>query len=67
VHDSWARFLEFFDALPVPKRLVAYSKFATTHYAVDGTYRAGDWLLFGAETHGLPPGVRAGGSGRRAG
>lgn len=58
VHDSWAAFLAEFDAWPEPKRLVAYSKFAKQHYAVDSTYRAGDVLLFGAETHGLPDGVR---------
>lgn len=58
VHDGWAQFLEYFDALPQPKRLVAFSKFSQHHYAVDGTYRAGEWLLFGAETHGLPEGVR---------
>ena len=57
-HGSWEKFLSFWDALPAPKRLVAYSKFAATHYAVGGTYHPGDWILFGAETHGLPVGVR---------
>jgi hypothetical protein len=57
-HASWPAFLEHFDVQPRPKRLVAYSKFALTHYAVDGTYQPGDYLLFGAETHGLPDTVR---------
>ena len=59
MHDSWTAFLHHFDAAPEPKRLVAYSKFAERHYAVDGTYRPGDVLLFGAETHGLPASVRS--------
>lgn len=57
VHESWQHFLAAFDSWPEPKRLVAYSKFARQHYAVDGTYKRGDTLLFGAETHGLPDGV----------
>lgn len=59
VHDSWAAFLAVYDSHTGPKRLVAYSKFATRHYAVDGTYLPGDFLLFGAETHGLPDCVRS--------
>jgi tRNA (cytidine/uridine-2'-O-)-methyltransferase len=57
VHKSWQEFLASFDSWPEPKRLVAFSKFARQHYAVDETYRRGDTLLFGAETHGLPDGV----------
>lgn len=54
VHDGWEQFLEAYDSLPEPRRLVAFTKFASKNYAIDGTYRAGDMLLFGAETHGLP-------------
>ena len=54
VHPGWAEFLEAYDCLPSPKRLVAFTKFASTHYAMDGTYKPGDMLVFGAETHGLP-------------
>lgn len=54
VHPSWTEFLDVYDGLPKPKRLVAFSKFASKHYAVEGTYKPGDMLVFGAETHGLP-------------
>ena len=77
-------FYAFYQGLPLPKRLMAFSKFGTTHYASDGErhqpssgiskfgsirllhqkkpifhqlpgqFNAGDWLLFGAETTGLP-------------
>lgn len=54
VHDDWPTFLLDYDKRQSPKRLVAFSKFATLNYAVDNTYLPGDVLLFGAETHGLP-------------
>ncbi|KAL4447436.1 hypothetical protein ABPG75_004655 [Micractinium tetrahymenae] len=56
VHPSWAAFLEFWRQRPGPKQLVGYSKFARRHYAAEGLYPAGTstWLMFGAETTGLP-------------
>ncbi|KAL4427469.1 hypothetical protein ABPG77_000758 [Micractinium sp. CCAP 211/92] len=56
VHPSWAAFLEFWQQQPGPKQLVGYSKFARRHYASEGLYPAGTstWLMFGAETTGLP-------------
>ncbi len=59
VHPSWADFEAFFSSLEGPKRMIAFSKFAKEHYAQQGMYLPGDWLLFGAETTGLPPEVRA--------
>jgi hypothetical protein len=57
VHDSWQAFLEFWQQQEGPKQLVGYSKFARQHYASDGLYPRGTatWLMFGAETTGLPP------------
>lgn len=42
---------------PNPPSPAGYSKFAKQHYAADGLYPRGTntWLLFGAETSGLPP------------
>ena len=36
-----------------PKRLIGFSKKATTLYT-DVKYRESDWLLFGSETQGFP-------------
>lgn len=55
VHDSWEAFYEFFQALPGQQRLVGYSVYGDTYYAgPEFSYQGGDWLLFGAETTGLP-------------
>lgn len=54
VHPSWDDFHAAFKQLPGPKRLIAFSKFAKRHYAEPGMYQPGDWLMFGAETTGLP-------------
>eukprot|EP01025_Chloroclados_australasicus_P066113 TRINITY_DN9045_c0_g1_i1.p1 TRINITY_DN9045_c0_g1~~TRINITY_DN9045_c0_g1_i1.p1 ORF type:complete len:238 (-),score=32.40 TRINITY_DN9045_c0_g1_i1:258-971(-) len=54
VHKSWEQFFEFFKQEPEPRRLIAFSKFATKKHATPGTFKKGDWLLFGAETTGLP-------------
>ena len=51
-------FSTFFQHLPEPKRLIGYSKFAKSSYCAPGLYRPGDWLMFGAETSGLPQQVR---------
>ncbi|KAL3148016.1 hypothetical protein ABBQ38_014308 [Trebouxia sp. C0009 RCD-2024] len=54
VHDSWEAFYDYFNNQPDPKRLFGYSKFGQAYYATPGLYQAGDWLMFGAETTGLP-------------
>ncbi|KAG2496680.1 hypothetical protein HYH03_005098 [Edaphochlamys debaryana] len=56
VHPCWGDFFAFFKTLPEPKRLVAYTVYGDTYYgAPEFSYRPGDWLVFGAETSGLPP------------
>jgi tRNA (cytidine/uridine-2'-O-)-methyltransferase len=56
VHPSWDEFYSFFNQLDDPnKRLVGFSKLGTTHHATEGMYPPGTWLMFGAETTGLPP------------
>ncbi len=47
-------FSRFYAELPAPKRLIGYSKFAEDVYWAPNLYRPGDWLMFGAETSGLP-------------
>ncbi|KAA6425946.1 MAG: tRNA (cytidine(34)-2 -O)-methyltransferase-like [Trebouxia sp. A1-2] len=54
IHDSWQDFYSYFNEQSDPKRLLGFSKRGTKHYATPGTYQAGDWLMFGAETTGLP-------------
>jgi tRNA (cytidine/uridine-2'-O-)-methyltransferase len=60
VHPSWAAFEAFRAALPCAAghRTAAFTKFSYQHYASEGLYRAADggivWLVFGAETTGLP-------------
>jgi tRNA (cytidine/uridine-2'-O-)-methyltransferase len=55
VHEDWDAFARYWrDDLGAPGRLVAFSKFGARPHAEPGAYRAGDWLLFGAETTGLP-------------
>ena len=54
-HASWAAFL---DALqPDHARLFAFTTRGSRSFA-DVVWRAGDWLVFGSETAGLPPEVR---------
>ena len=56
VHESWEDFHTFFEEIQRQRggRLIAFSKYGSRHHAVEGTYQPGDWLLFGAETTGLP-------------
>ena len=55
VHDDWDAFHAYWrDVLGAPGRLVAFSKFGARPHAEEGAYKSGDWLLFGAETTGLP-------------
>jgi tRNA (cytidine/uridine-2'-O-)-methyltransferase len=54
-HASWAAFVDA--ARPEPARLYAFTTRATRGFdAVD--WQPGDWLVFGAETAGLPATVR---------
>lgn len=54
-HASWPAFVDA--ARPDPARLFAFTTRATRRFdAVD--WLAGDWLVFGAETAGLPETVR---------
>ncbi|GJP32676.1 hypothetical protein CLOM_g17278 [Closterium sp. NIES-68] len=54
VHEGWGSFMEYFQQQPEPKRLIAFSKRGSVpHHNIH--YQPGDWLLFGAETFGLPP------------
>ena len=55
-HASWPAFLAA--AEPAPDRLFAFTTHATTRHD-DVAWRPGDWLVFGAETSGLPAPVRA--------
>ena len=54
VHDDWEAFYAYWRGLERPGRLVAFSKFGARPHAEEGAYAPGDWLLFGAETTGLP-------------
>lgn len=54
-HDSWQALLHA--ASPPPERMFAL----TTHgrcSPFETPFRAGDWLVFGSETRGLPPELR---------
>ena len=51
VHASWDAFLN--DAQPPRERLFAFTTRSTQAFAGIG-WRPGDWLVFGAETAGLP-------------
>ncbi len=52
-HANWAAFLEE----EQPQRLWGLSTKGTKHYHQAG-FEAGDYLLFGPETRGLPPAIR---------
>jgi tRNA (cytidine/uridine-2'-O-)-methyltransferase len=45
---------QFWSAVPDPGRVWLVTKFGRTPYT-QASFRAGDWLLFGNETEGLPP------------
>jgi len=56
-HRDWSAFLQA--EKPAPARMFAFSTHGTR--SPYGTaFAPGDWLVFGAETRGLPPAVRAG-------
>jgi tRNA (cytidine/uridine-2'-O-)-methyltransferase len=54
-HASWDAFVR--DARPAPDRLFAFTTKGSRPFA-DVSWQAGDWLLFGSETAGLPVGIR---------
>lgn len=55
-HASWLDFLQ--DEQPQPGRLFALTTRAT-RTVHDVAFTAGDWLVFGSETSGLPAALRA--------
>lgn len=54
-HASWDAFLD--DARPAPERLFAFTTKGSRPFA-ETAWHAGDWLVFGSETAGLPAAVR---------
>jgi tRNA (cytidine/uridine-2'-O-)-methyltransferase len=57
-HSSWARFLDDFRTRPGPRRLVLLTTKADMAYC-DYGFAAGDTLLLGRESAGVPQGVHA--------
>ena len=56
-HPSWAEFLVA--AQPAADRLFAFTTRGSQAFA-QVAWQAGDWLVFGSETSGLPPALRDG-------
>ena len=54
-HVSWDAFVR--DAQPDPKRLFAFTTRGSRPF-VEVAWQAGDWLVFGSETAGLPAALR---------
>ncbi|TXC65427.1 tRNA (cytidine(34)-2'-O)-methyltransferase [Piscinibacter aquaticus] len=54
-HASWQAFVR--DAVPAPERCFAFTTRGTRSFA-EVAWRAGDWLVFGSESAGLPVDVR---------
>jgi tRNA (cytidine/uridine-2'-O-)-methyltransferase len=54
-HATWDDFLR--DAQPDRRRMFAFTTKGSSRFA-DVAWHAGDWLVFGSETQGLPPLVR---------
>jgi len=54
-HASWPAFLE--TARPAAERMFAFTTRGSRPFA-EARWQAGDWLVFGRETAGLPPEVR---------
>ncbi|MBS0444517.1 MAG: tRNA (cytidine(34)-2'-O)-methyltransferase [Proteobacteria bacterium] len=55
-HASWSDFIAA--ARPAAERLYAFTTRASRPYG-EVAWRAGDWLVFGSETAGLPDDIRA--------
>lgn len=56
-HADWTRFIA--TTQPDPARLFALTT-RGTRTVHETTFHPGDWLIFGAESSGLPPGLRDG-------
>ncbi|GAX73211.1 hypothetical protein CEUSTIGMA_g664.t1 [Chlamydomonas eustigma] len=55
VHSSWKEFINHYDQIQQPKRLVAFSARSSESFTGSGFhFQRGDWMLFGSETVGLP-------------
>jgi len=54
-HADWATFLQA--ETPDPQRLFAFTT-RGSHSVFDNAFAAGDWLVFGSETRGLPQALR---------
>ncbi len=54
-HASWAAFVALVQ--PLPERCFAFTT-RGSHNAFDTRFQAGDWLVFGSETQGLPSDLR---------
>ena len=54
-HASWDRFLD--DAQPDPGRMFAFTTRGSRPLS-EAAWQAGDWLVFGSETQGLPDDIR---------
>ncbi len=54
-HSGWTNFLRA--EQPAPERMYALTTHATES-VYDACFLPGDWLVFGAETRGLPPELR---------
>jgi tRNA (cytidine/uridine-2'-O-)-methyltransferase len=54
-HKDWASFLQA--ESPPAQRLFAFTTHGS-HSAYDNRFQAGDWLVFGSETQGLPEDLR---------
>lgn len=54
-HSGWTTFLRA--EQPLPERMFALTTHATQD-VYDACFLPGDWLVFGAETRGLPPELR---------
>jgi tRNA (cytidine/uridine-2'-O-)-methyltransferase len=54
-YANWDAFLS--EAKPSTERLFAFTT-KGSHSAFEQRYAAGDWLVFGSETQGLPPTIR---------
>jgi tRNA (cytidine/uridine-2'-O-)-methyltransferase len=56
-HASWEEFLSA--ASPDPQRMFAFTTRGSRPFS-EVSWQAGDWLVFGSETAGLPPALRDG-------
>jgi tRNA (cytidine/uridine-2'-O-)-methyltransferase len=54
-HADWDRFLQA--EAPDPQRMFAFTT-RGSHSVFDNAFQAGDWLVFGSETRGLPDALR---------